>query len=1238
MTKEFKTKERVRKIIEYLRDLFPIEYKDYFIHIRAYDEEKSKAYIYFIKIEDLYNDEERIIRGLTKFIGTHEKQRRNISLLYNPVSTNEKKKEESKTPAFTINLHFDVDIKKGNERIELTDEIIEKVSKIEPKPYIIVSSGKGIHLIYRLSKEIDIKQHKKVSEKIVSILKEKIKEVLGDNNLTIEIEKYNPKDILRLPYTYNFKYEPPILAIPKIINPNTILDPSPILEQIKKEEEEAKFKKELKGIEKVETAFIKGKLNYRKISPKLANEIVEIFKQNKLLRPHRTHNILLAFSSWLIKNGYRKEDTIELIKRLIIEVRLEGEEKESKIKEHLEQTINYLWKQVEELYQKDVNELRQTLLQITKERKLNINVNTLDKDTIIYLIIKYKFAGLNLLEELKKNGEINEEEYKTLVHVFFKTRIKPYRPLPNKVEMVIGFHDDMPIKIVYENGEIQYVSPRDTVFITKDGVKIFLKDVIEIEKSTSTGQDYELIFDIIVKKFNKTRRYVGTFDDLEDKIKKYINTSIDKGIKYISDLFTAKAKPRITLRAYNIVGLAYDKEKGIFVPTYLGYEHYYSTLYGLHKQQRMLLMERTYDELALMIKKLRESNSEVYKEAIKYLKEFFDLAKIDETYHFNVLMNYGYILGSIVITSLMASSIRVIPSYPFILNFDKVKGGTGKTTMCNILMKLVLGINNLLSVENLSKSSTGSYARLRLYVSTFSFAIIIDEFKEEIVKQNKDLLALLRDISTGSTISTRALGTESTETFQLIAPVIINTNFDIREYLDNPTIDRFIALEYKKQFRKSEESSTNIYSKYIDFKFITNISKPEITWAYRLFEDLANLLNEKYKVEGIMERLRYYNDMLISVSNTMIRNGYSIILFGLELHNELMKMYGFGEEYMINIDELIDRINQSYEEFQTYDEEFYNVMSHLSYLIVFGMPKYSASNVQVDKAKDVADSHRLENFIIKDKQYNGVYYLVDGELLNVALKDKLSLKQISRLKKDLVEKIKEYNLIMSDDEIFYKEGSVSIKVNDEWITRQSPLLIKYDVFKRFIEGSEYTIRLPQIKYIELSLFNLNDECPLCNKKFQFNDDIRFFIDKAYHKECIINNREKLYNENKNSLLRKGEKDISEIEFWKRAYNISRRNILIRGSLNLQKEEKKEEKQKVESTQTVQKEETKESPQPSQKEEKEVKVEEKKEEIEMTEKEKEILEEINKYIEKPVESSINIEEFFPGLKEIKDNEQ
>jgi len=809
-----------------------------------------------------------------------------------------------------------------------------------------------------------------------------------------------------------------------------------------------------------------------------------------------------------------------------------------------------------------------------------------------------------------------------LVHIFFKTRIRPYKPIPDKAEIILGEMNDMYIKVKYDHGSFIYINPKYTDYITLNNTYIFVKDVIGVKKVTSREKSYDYIFHIVVKKGNQIEEKVGMFEDLDNWLKRAVNTSIPGALNYIRDFLMAKSKPRIILKAYKTIGLAYDEDKGLFVPTYFGYDHYYSTLYGLHKQQRAFLSSDMFESLALTIKKLRESNSEIYKEAIKSLIEFFELSKDDETYHFNVLMNYCYILGMIAI---LPVSKYVISSYPFILNFDKGYGGTGKTTMNKIFAKIIFGNDRVPSTEIFSKSSTGSYARLRLYVSTFSFPIIIDELNKKVVEQNKDILTLLRNISSGFAESIRLIGTEKTEEFPLIAPLQISANFDLRELLDPATADRFVAFEFKTRFRETEKIDLNIISEKIEREILEKISNPEMTWAYRLFEDLAFILNEKYGIKGIRERLRYYAENLSSVSNTMKRNGYAIMLFGAELHNELMKLYGFDEKYMIDIEELIDKINQTYEEFQTYDEEFNNLMYNISHLIYYEMPKRSVSNVQLEKIKEILMNHIYENPTIKNKEYKGKYYLIDGEIINLALNENVSSKRIGSIKEELKEKLEKYNLLESDDEIIYEKGSVRIKLIDGEKTVYSPLLIKYEVFKRYIEGSDYAIKLPKLEYIRISLYKLNEECPICNKKFASKDDIRFLIDKVYHKDCIIGNRDKLYNEYKNSLLRNGERDISDFEFWRRAYRVSRRNIfkIIRGEASQIKQSEKP-KESIQTTQTVQKE--------------EVKVEEKKEEkVELTSKEEEILKELSKYVEKPIEKDINIEEFFPGLREIKDDE-
>ncbi|MGV8057790.1 MAG: AAA family ATPase [Smithellaceae bacterium] len=105
-------------------------------------------------------------------------------------------------------MWVDIDFKKDDDEAKAQ----QKIDKFSLKPSIIVNSGKGYHLYWILqtpAKQDDIQKIEEINRKLVFHFD-------GDKAST------EAARILRLPGTYNIKYNPPILATTEQINQNTV--------------------------------------------------------------------------------------------------------------------------------------------------------------------------------------------------------------------------------------------------------------------------------------------------------------------------------------------------------------------------------------------------------------------------------------------------------------------------------------------------------------------------------------------------------------------------------------------------------------------------------------------------------------------------------------------------------------------------------------------------------------------------------------------------------------------------------------------------------------------------------------------------------------------------------------------------------------------------------------------------------------------------------------------------------
>lgn len=1211
------SKERVIKLVEFLSKLYSefITDEEAYLHFRFLYKEKAKSKWYKI------GDWDKLRNSLTQIYSKQEKEKdpEVILILYNPV------KNKEKTPYVVQYLVFDIDT-------PLTDQELQKIKEL--KPHVIISSGKGYHVIFKLEKQISTNE----ANKYLNVVLKKLKDILPH----AKIEHYNIKDTYRAPYSLNLKYDPPIVVEPVEIIEENVLS----LEELKKEFDALMTEKVEREISKWEVKITKRKLNDKDLPESVKEKIKELIRNFNLIHTGFSHYPLLFISSILIKAGYKFNQIKDFIYELANEFRTK-DKPETRVKDTIENLIS----QIETLKAKDVNEMKDTILQklknleeckglkISEKVKEKIE-NTNDIDTLLYLYVKLIFPGLNFLKTLLEENNISDEQYKAFLKMYRlvlkKTKILedgdyPIQKINNANDVTITYKRGLVYRKIYLTEAIRYE------YIFPRRFRIYVTDAKEVIYKSDRFYILTVAFRDV--KTKRTTFYQGNIEYILDKLSKYV-LNPDKDKRHLRYLFL-HAKFRKD-KGYDKIGLVYDEVKQQFIPTYFGYEKYANVKYLLNEQQLSFL--ETYDDLEALIRKLKKKQDlESVKLSLAYLKKFFDLASDDNDYWLNTVLLFGYLVGSIALTS-VAQYLGTV--YPFLFLYDNGIGGTGKSTSLQIFAKILFGIRNLESIEIVK-----SLPRLRTYSSIFNIPIIIDEINEKSIKE-EDVLTFIRAIATGIARSMRLKGTKEVEFFEVKAPFIFCGNVNVNECLpDVASSDRFILLEYKTRFR---ETNKYIYIKNkseIDILRTKILSNPKITLAHVIFDDIASILNKKYKLDDIINEINALSIRLGNILNTTKRIGLAIILFGLKLWNEIMEMYAFDEKPIFNIDEIIKKIKEKFtKEEKRYDPEFENIMKKLSLALIYGILPYYDPKVKEDFERKV-EQQTITEIIIGNNKYEGMYYQINLDLFSIIFgKDGINRKSFNKFKKFIYERVRHYNLA-SDGEVLYLENRRfhSIKRKDidkyeEIKDIRNVLYIEKKVFERFLEGEE-VINFPEIDYFSAVSLPVNNECPICSTMFNPNDKIIYIVDKLYHKDCVIKEIDKVVNEYKKKL---GFDNKTNDEVLDYIISISYENLLnVKKEAQQEKDKQKETKQEEQHKETKPNEDKKYKESRSSQEQHDLRdqqgSQEPQEPHEHEDKHepqeaKETLEDLGIQIEKEEETEANIEDVFPGLKEADFNEK
>lgn len=184
-------------------------------------------------------------------------------------------------------------------------EVISKIKQtIGIEPTIVVDSGGGYHLYFKLIHEVDAKEIKKAEEKLV--------EILNADPQSKDIAR-----VLRLPGSINPRLNRKVRIIYTTVHEYT-------LEEITKQLEKAWREKEIK--KKIDHVFKHTRKEWRRLSEEEKNRVIDLLKEAWEKAEGKRFSFVGSLAGLFAKSGIAQEDCEDIVKRLYLLINREDME------------------------------------------------------------------------------------------------------------------------------------------------------------------------------------------------------------------------------------------------------------------------------------------------------------------------------------------------------------------------------------------------------------------------------------------------------------------------------------------------------------------------------------------------------------------------------------------------------------------------------------------------------------------------------------------------------------------------------------------------------------------------------------------------------------------------------------------------------------------------------------------------------------------------------------------------